>query len=285
MKKSGKVIITSVDLKVQDARSKKDRTFRPNFEVADLGPDEDIVLGMDWFSLAVEKIVIGPPAGLEFKSPISTIKSNTVEFNNVLQSAAYIGVITIDIDTEMKGLLKRSFNFDVDSNTTFHCPDTCNEPERHIHWKKGNRVMSINISDEDKVLMENVPVYYHEFHKVFGKEMQLAFPAHGPQDIAINLKPNSVLPTAKLYPMSQDELQILREDIEEMVMSGKIRPGSGPAGCPVFFVKEKTGKMRLHGPYPFPYVTVIPCYPETSFYSHRETTVFEITQQPTTRLI
>ena len=83
MKKSGKVIITSVDLKVQDARSKKNRTFRHNFEVPNLGSDEDIILGMDWFSFAVMKIVIGPPAGHEFKSPISTIKSNTVEFNNV----------------------------------------------------------------------------------------------------------------------------------------------------------------------------------------------------------
>ena len=28
-------------------------------------------------------------------------------------------------------------------------------------------------------------------------------------------------------------------------MSSKIRPGKGTGGSPVFFVKEKTGKMRL----------------------------------------
>ena len=30
-----------------------------------------------------------------------------------------------------------------------------------------------------------------------------------------------------------------------MVISGKIRPGIGTAGSSVFFIKEKTGKMRL----------------------------------------
>ena len=45
--------------------------------------------------------------------------------------------------------------------------------------------------------------------------------------------------------MSHNELALLRDYIEEMVMSSKIRPGKGTAGSPVFFVKEKTGKMRL----------------------------------------
>ena len=45
--------------------------------------------------------------------------------------------------------------------------------------------------------------------------------------------------------MSQDELALLREYIEEMVKSGKIRPGKGTAGSPIFFVKAKTSKMRL----------------------------------------
>ena len=45
--------------------------------------------------------------------------------------------------------------------------------------------------------------------------------------------------------MSQDELQPLCEYIKEIVATGKIRPGKGHVGTPVFFVKEKTGKMRL----------------------------------------
>ena len=45
--------------------------------------------------------------------------------------------------------------------------------------------------------------------------------------------------------MSQDELQLLCEYIKEIVATGKIRPGKGHVGTPVFFVKEKPGKMRL----------------------------------------
>ena len=35
------------------------------------------------------------------------------------------------------------------------------------------------------------------------------------------------------------------EYMEEMVATGKIRPGKGHVGSPVFFVKEKTHKMHL----------------------------------------
>ena len=109
----------------------------------------------------------------------------------------------------------------------------------------GQRLMSISVADADKILLENIPIYYPEFAKVFGTAMQAALPEHGPQDISIDLMPNTETPSGKLYPMSQDELELLREYIEEMVKNGKIRPGKGTAGCPVFFVKEKTGKLRL----------------------------------------
>ena len=52
--------------------------------------------------------------------------------------------------------------------------------------------------------------------------MQCELPEHGPQDIAINLLSDAQLPAAKLYPMSQDELQLLRKYIEEMLTNSKI---------------------------------------------------------------
>ena len=48
--KSDKIIGTSVDVKVQDAKTKRFRTFRPTFEVVDLGIDKMVILGYDWFS-------------------------------------------------------------------------------------------------------------------------------------------------------------------------------------------------------------------------------------------
>ena len=59
--RSCKIIVTSVDLKVQDAKTKRFRTFRPTFEVADLGIDKMVILCYDWFSETIESIVVGPP--------------------------------------------------------------------------------------------------------------------------------------------------------------------------------------------------------------------------------
>ena len=136
--------------------------------------------------------------------------SETEEFTDVIREAAFVGVIRIK--QESVG---------------------------------GRCLMSVSVSVENKLLMENVPLHYQKFEKVFGIEMQSELPEHGPQDIAINLLPDAQLSAAKLYSMSQDEPQLLREYIDEMLANGKIPPGSGALGCAVFFVKEKTGKMRL----------------------------------------
>ena len=84
-----------MDLKVQDAKTKRFRTFRATFEVADLGIDEMVILGYDWFSETTECIVVGPPGGLEFGSPIQEIISETEEVTNVIREAALVGVIRI----------------------------------------------------------------------------------------------------------------------------------------------------------------------------------------------
>ena len=114
-----------MDLKVQDAKTKRFRTFRPTFEVADLGIDEMVILGYDWFSETTERIVVGPPGGLEFKSPIQDSVSETEEFTNVMREAAFVGVIRINQESV-----------------------------------EGRRLMSISVSDENKLLMENAPLHF-----------------------------------------------------------------------------------------------------------------------------
>ena len=61
--------------------------------------------------------------------------------------------------------------------------------------------MSISIADSDKIVLQDVSVFYYEFSKVFRKEMQMALPQHGPQDISIDLMTNAKPPSSKLYPM------------------------------------------------------------------------------------
>ena len=46
--------------------------------------------------------------------------------------------------------------------------------------EEGKRVMSISTANSDQILLEDAPVLYHEFSKVFGKEMQTVLPQYGP---------------------------------------------------------------------------------------------------------
>ena len=210
--KSGKVVVKSVDLRVRDASNGKERTFKTTYEVADFSPEEDLIIGMNWMNTVVDSIKINP-YGLVFKCPIDIVNTDEEDLTELIQQAAYVSVITVPNQWSLDG----------------------------------KRVFSISVSADDKntLLEAGVPAFYHEFEKVFGKEMQSALPEHGPQDCAIELLPKTEPPFGKLYAISQDEIQLLSEYIEEMVAPGKIRPGKGHAGSPVFFVKEKTGKMRL----------------------------------------
>ena len=59
--------------------------------------------------------------------------------------------------------------------------------------------MLLSVTEEDKLEMENISSYYGEFKEVFGKDIQSELAEHGPQDITINLQPDTELPHANLY--------------------------------------------------------------------------------------
>ena len=51
--------------------------------------------------------------------------------------------------------------------------------------------MSISVGNANKILLENVPIYYQDFAKVLGTAMKSALPEHGHQDIYIDLIQNT----------------------------------------------------------------------------------------------
>ena len=161
LRKSGKLVVTSVDLRIRDASNGEERTFKPTYEVADLGPEEDLIIGMDWMNTVVDSIKINPYS-LVFKRPIDIVNTDAEDLTELVQQAAYVGVITVPNQWSLDG----------------------------------KRVFSISVSADNKntLLEAGVPAFYHEFEEVFGKEMQSALPEHGPQDCAIEL-----LPTLNLH--------------------------------------------------------------------------------------
>jgi len=90
-----------------------------------------------------------------------------------------------------------------------------------------------------------IPEHYHEFLHLFREEDARKLPPHRPYDHKIPLKPGTEPPFGPLYGMSHQQLQTLKDYVEENLDKGFIRHSSSPAGAPVLFVKKGDGPLRL----------------------------------------
>ncbi|GBG69723.1 hypothetical protein CBR_g4554 [Chara braunii] len=61
----------------------------------------------------------------------------------------------------------------------------------------------------------------------------------------IILEAGAVLPKGCIYRMSEEELDVLRAQLDDLLAKGWIRPSSSPYGAPVLFVRKKNKDLRL----------------------------------------
>ena len=115
----------------------------------------------------------------------------------------------------------------------------------HVTTGQVFNVMQIIAAENLQGLAERLPSQYRDFIRIFGKEVQAALPAHGEQDMTIDLEPGKKLPSGKLCPLSPDELELLYEDLDDMLKNGKIRSRKSSAGPPISFVKQANGNLRI----------------------------------------
>jgi hypothetical protein len=221
LKRSGQVQVTSVKLNVLDARSGRSRDTDLETEVAKLDLDVPLILGLDWITTHCDKIRVTQPFGLELKKPceIEEVMDYT-EFAEKLEGSKWVGMIRVHMDETME-------SGDEWRNTTV------------------KRIASIIIGQSLDELANRLPPQYREFVDIFGKEAQTALPKHGPHDMVLDLEPGTQPPSGKLYPLSHDELELLKEYLDEMMKAGKIRPSKSSAGAPIFFAKQPSGKLRI----------------------------------------
>src|ERR1700744_4766653 len=89
-----------------------------------------------------------------------------------------------------------------------------------------------------------VPVYYHQYAKVFSEEEAKRYPVHQPWDMVIDFikdAPNTL--DCKIYPLSYGEQEKLDEYIKKNLEKGYIRPSKSAYSSPFFFVGKKDGKL------------------------------------------
>jgi len=92
-------------------------------------------------------------------------------------------------------------------------------------------VAAVTNSDED--LLGKVPREFHQYLDVMSTEIADVLPKHRSYDCKIDLKEGSTAPCGPIYPLSEIELQTLREWLKEMERMGKIKRSTSPAGSPI----------------------------------------------------
>ena len=90
-----------------------------------------------------------------------------------------------------------------------------------------------------------VPEKFHEWIKVFGKKQLERMSTRKMWDHTIEVKEGFVLRKGKVYLLSREEREEVREFIREQLRKGYIRPSKLPQTAPVFFVGKKNGKKRM----------------------------------------
>jgi len=217
LKRSGTVQVKQVQLEVPDARLGKQKILDLVTEVACLEPGCPLILGCDWITAHCDKLRVTSPYGLELKGALE-IKEVTdfSEFDEILEHAKYVGLIH---EGEMES--------------------------PRVPTGQAFDVMQITAAENLQGLAERLQTQYRDFVRIFGKEAQAALPAHGEDDMTIDLEPGKQPPSGKLYPLSPDELELLKEYLDEMMKNGKIRPSKSSAGAPIFFAKQANGKLRI----------------------------------------
>ena len=98
-------------------------------------------------------------------------------------------------------------------------------------------------TSRDEPQLDDYPVV-REFPEVFPKDLP-GLPPPREVEFTIELIPGAEPISKAPYRMAPLELQELKEQLQELLDRGFIRPSVSPWGAPVLFVKKKDGSMRL----------------------------------------
>jgi hypothetical protein len=91
--------------------------------------------------------------------------------------------------------------------------------------------------------MNDIPVV-RDFSDVFPDELP-GLPLDREIEFVIELAPGTAPISKAPYRMAPAELRELKEQLQDLLDKGFIRPSASPWGAPVLFVKKKDGSMRL----------------------------------------
>lgn len=130
---------------------------------------------------------------------------------------------------------------------------------RKIAARKNHRIYAVSVKDmeeylsrpkfsdaEDKEKIKKlVPEDYHKFIQLFTKEEADKIPPRRYIDHAIDFEDGKQPGFGPLYSMSELELKVLKDYLDENLSKGFIRSSTSSASSPVLFVKKPDGGIRF----------------------------------------
>ena len=90
-----------------------------------------------------------------------------------------------------------------------------------------------------------VPEEFHKWIKVFGKKQSERMPTRKVWDYMIDVKERFISRKGKVYPLSREEREEIREFVKEQLRKGYIQPSKSLQTVLVFFLGKKDGKKRM----------------------------------------
>ncbi|KZV18905.1 hypothetical protein F511_12010 [Dorcoceras hygrometricum] len=135
---------------------------------------------------------------------------------------------------------------------TFEASKMCKIPriisalKAHSCLRKGGVGFLISLSSlasSRKPQLSDVEVVI-EFPEVFPEDI-CGLPPDRELEFAIDLVPGAAPVSRPPYRLAPSEMKELKEQIQELLDKGFIRPSTSPWGAPVLFVKKKDGSLRL----------------------------------------
>ena len=132
------------------------------------------------------------------------------------------------------------------------------EKEKKKMRKKGKMMEAKKVAEEWEIWDEEEEVAkseaeakklvlekFHRWIKIFGKKQSERMPMRKLWDHAIEVKEGFVLRKGKVYLLSREEREEVREFVKEQLRKGYIQPSKSLQMAPVFFVGKKDGKKRM----------------------------------------
>ena len=100
-------------------------------------------------------------------------------------------------------------------------------------------------SSKKQVLSPEMKSLLEEYCDVFPDELPAGLPPSRSVDHAIELEPGTTPPFKQVYRLSQEELQALKTQLDELLKKGHIQSSKSPYGAPVLLIRKKDNMLRM----------------------------------------